>query len=320
MVSIPDPISDIFELSNNLIRGNPSNPNLQGFGAPIPPSQGGAGVRQSRVLNGRDAVNTRNIVKWFVPEIGIIEMYINPQSIKYNFKKHISNQRTKGGYILQYWGEELSSLSIQGTTGSSGVEGINVLEDIYRAEQLAYDPFALTLASERDADNDDFSFLGDNALDTVGNLTGFDEGFTDLIANSLESGNVNSTRAKPTLASLAFSVEMYWSGWVFRGYFMDFSIDERANNVGLFDYSMTFIVTQKRGFRQNFLGHHRSPTNGPSNSDPEFGTPYSYGELVSEYIAPTQRNSKSKTVSLEDSLKTGASLISSGIRSFTSIF
>jgi hypothetical protein len=69
---------------------------------------------------------------------------------------------------------------------------------------------------------------------------------------------------------------MYWSGWVFRGYFADFRIEERADNLGLFNYSMNFVYTQKRGYRTNFLAWHRSPTNGPSDSDPEFGTPYSY--------------------------------------------
>ena len=42
---------------------------------------------------------------------------------------------------------------------------------------------------------------------------------------------------------------------------------------------MTFVATQKRGYRLNFLGWHRSPTTGPSNSDPEFGASYSYSEL-----------------------------------------
>ena len=58
-------------------------------------------------------------------------MYINPQQMNIDEKKVIKQQRTKGGYIIQYWGEELTTLNISGTTGSAGVEGINVLYEIY---------------------------------------------------------------------------------------------------------------------------------------------------------------------------------------------
>ena len=53
----------------------------------------------------------------------------------------------------------------------------------------------------------------------------------------------------PTLASLAFGVEMYWGGEVFRGYFTHFSVTESADKLGLFDYDMGFVVTQRRGLR-----------------------------------------------------------------------
>ena len=51
----------------------------------------------------------------------------------------------------------LSILDITGTTGTSGIEGINVLYDIYRNEQLAFDPFALFLAAKNNQD----TFAGD---------------------------------------------------------------------------------------------------------------------------------------------------------------
>lgn len=85
------------------------------------------------------AVN-RQLILWEVPHLGAnvyIQMYINPQNIQITSTKDISEVRTKGGYFLQYWGEKFDEISIGGNTGSSGIEGINVLRDIYRSEQLA---------------------------------------------------------------------------------------------------------------------------------------------------------------------------------------
>ncbi len=211
-------------------------------------------------------------MRWMVPEQPIVEMYINPQSVQYSHSKQITEQRTKGGYVLQYWGENLSGLTIQGTTGTSGIEGINVLYDIYRNEQLMFDHNALFLQAQRDKQEQEEllpSFSADNLLGDVGSLLlGSDEEQTGL-----------GTRSRPSLASMAFSVELYWSGEVYRGFFKDFQVNEAANNLGLFDYTINYKVTQKRGFRQNFLGWHRSATNGPSNSNPIYGTPHSFGTL-----------------------------------------
>lgn len=280
---------------------------IPGFGAPA-----------INTTYGKDAVLKRNMVRWFVPETGIIEMYINPQAITYQYKKSITAPRTRGGFALQYWGEELGSLAITGTTGSSGVEGINVLYDIYRAEQNAFDPYALAIASANDIEGDIIgstfeSFLGQNGsiLDSIsGNVS-------NLVSNAIESGSPTTTRSKPTLASLAFSVEMYWSGWVFRGFFEDFRVEESADRLGLFNYSMNFKVTQRRGYRANFLAWHRDPRKGPSNSDPEFGAPYSYSTLVSEYATPRTLTTDNDIVTLSDVLQSGGSLIDSTLGATT---
>lgn len=320
MPTFPKPITDTFEAANRTLRGGSNTP-LPGFiGSTIPSS---ASNPADRLLPAdRPAVFTRNLVQWFVPETGVVEMYVNPQSISYQFKKHITNQRTKGGYLLQYWGEDLTQLSIQGTTGSSGIEGINVLHDIYRSEQISFDPYALALASDRDAElNDQFSFLGDFPDDSLGGLlTGFGESFTDLVSNAIETGETAATRAQPTLASLAFSVEMYYSGWVFRGYFTDFRIDERADRLGLFDYSITFMVTQRRGVRPNFLAWHRQP-NGPSNTDPVFGRPYSYAGLATEQPSVPGRQNQNDGITIADALlQPLEGLVGAASRGFSSIF
>lgn len=257
----PTSPSDLFETGALL--------GAQDARANVPPTPSGLGTRQSRVPNYRAGVSRRKLMRWLVPEQPIVQMYMNPQQVSYQYKKQVTETRTKGGYILQYWGEEITGLNIQGTTGSSGIEGINVLQDVYRNEQLMFDPYALFLQAEQEkADEEDFSdFLGLGGLNEL-----------DALLNPTTTATPPS-RNKPTLASMAFTVELYWSGEVYRGYFKDFTVNESAQNIGLFDYTISFRATQKRGFRINFFPWHRSATYGPSDSRID-GVPHSFGPRI----------------------------------------
>ncbi len=274
MPLLPLEPSDLFESAGRILG---SAAEAIGFSGTTPPTISGYGTRQSRIVNNRPAVNTRNLMRWLVPEQPIVEMYINPQSVSYDYSKQITEQRTKGGFVLQYWGENIIGLTISGTTGTSGIEGINVLNDIYRNEQLMFDPYALFLQAQRDKQEQEELLP---VLPNTG-ITGVaaDIGALLLGTDQAQAGLPTSTRSRPSLASMAFSVELYWSGEVYRGFFKDFKVTESANNLGLFDYVITYRATQKRGFRQNFLGWHRSATNGPSNSNPIYGTPHSFSGI-----------------------------------------
>jgi len=278
-------VDSSFSISQGSVRGGTSGDAAGFTGLDKLPSPSGTQVRQASLPNLRTGTARRNIVRWFLPETGIVEMYVNPQSIKYTDKKHIpSPTRTRGGYLIQYWGEELTTISISGTTGSSGVEGINVLYDVYRNEQVSMDALAIAAAAAREkqqSQNMLSSTLGSgNALQGIGTALGVGvDSFFDQVNNVIQSGNIDPATPKPTLASNAFQTEMYWSGWVFRGFFTSMSVDESADKLGLFNYSMEFTSTQKRGLRLNFMPWHRSAVNGPSNSDPANGPPYSFGNL-----------------------------------------
>ncbi len=251
-----------------------SQQSLDGFKPDSVPSASGFGTRQVRLDNNRNAVSARKIMHWLIPEGPIIQMYMNPQQVRYNYKKDIFPQRTKGGFLIQYWGEALTQLNISGTTGTSGIEGINVLFDLYRNEQLAFDPFALFQAAKQQQDSLAGEIFG------VGSALSSGGSFLDALTGASQQPGTSSAQQPPTLGSLAITVELFWSGEVYRGFFTDFSVTERADNLGLFDYDINFTVTQKRGFRQNFLGWHRSAVSGPSNSNPEFGRPYSFKGLL----------------------------------------
>jgi hypothetical protein len=237
---------------------------------------------ESKVHNFRPATNVRNIMHWLIPQGPVVQMYINPQNISYNYKKGITPTRTKGGYTIQYWGEELTVLNISGTTGTSGIEGINVLEDLYRNEQVQFDPYALYLQSQINQSNQSPSlstlFGSPSPSASPGSSPG--ASIAGALLGAAQQIAAPSSQQPPTLASLAMTVEMYWSGEVYRGFFTSFTVRESVDHLGMFFYDLSFSVTQKRGFRSNFLPWHRSPNNGPSNSDPQFGTPYSFGTLT----------------------------------------
>jgi hypothetical protein len=235
------------------------------LGATAPPPNG---LPFTQITPGVDSVITRNIITWFVPQYGTVEMFINPQNIKYNHSKQINKERTKGGFTLQYWGENLSTLNIDGTTGSSGIEGINMLYEIYRAEQYAFDTVGITLAANN-ASADLSNGLSQGIGGALSQVVGSPPSAGGLLGGILgldSPNNMLSVRNIPTLASLAFSVQMYYNGWSYQGYFNGMSITEKADNF-LLDYSMEFVVTQRSGYRTNYFPWHNSPVSGASSYD-----------------------------------------------------
>lgn len=260
-----------------------------GFLLPATFSADGTGLPFNKVPSYKSSQMKRNIMTWFIPEFGIVRMYVNPSRIQYNHKKLINKDRTKGGFTLQYWGEELDVLNISGTTGSSGIEGINVLYEIYRAEQYAFDGVALTLAANNasaDIANNLVNGLGGMLGGAINGLFGGDPSSPTATAAGagllggilgLDSPN-NTLSAKniPSLAQLAFTVEMYYNGWVHRGYFENMNVTESADNF-LFQYDMNFVVTQRRGYRVNYFPWSKSAKDGPS----QYTTPNAFSGNVS---------------------------------------
>lgn len=277
-------------INNNkpLDQAQASNFKSDGFLVPAAYSADGTGLPSSKVPDYKEAQFKRNIITWFIPEFGVVRMYVNPQSISYVDRKLITKDRTKGGYSLQYWGEDLTTINMAGTTGSSGIEGINVLHEIYRAEQFAFDGTGLTLAA-----NNASADIANNLINGAGGAIG--QGINSLLGGTnsqvaaasgagllggvlgLDSPN-NTLSAKniPSLAQLAFTVEMYYAGWIYRGFFENMTVNERADSFML-DYQITFVATQRRGYRVNRFGWERSP-NQPS----EYASPNSFsGNIIS---------------------------------------
>jgi hypothetical protein len=253
-----------------------------GFLLASSPTANGNGLPYTQITPQVPGQITRNIITWFVPQFGTVQMYINPQNITYAHKKLINKDKTKGGYTLQYWGEELDTLNISGTTGSSGVEGINALYEIYRAEQYAFDAVGVSLAANNaaaDVSNNVSVGLGGAIGQLIGGTTlssGVNSaGILGGIVGIDSPDNSLSARNIPTLASLAFGVEMYYNGWVYRGFFENMTVIERADNF-LMDYQMTFTAVQRRGYRTNYFPWQQTPIYGAS----QYTTPTSFNGNV----------------------------------------
>jgi hypothetical protein len=231
-----------------------------------------------------DARRNRQLIMWRVPGRGFVKMYMNPQQLQIQEKKIIQKERTKGGYVIQYWGEELPTIKIDGNTGAAGIEGINILRDVYRAEQLAFQQVEQTLADRlNSAMGTSLSSLAGTAADQgLGSAAG------KLISDAL--GGAQNPPLLPTLGSLAIGIELYYQGWVFKGFFEDFSVTESVSQgVGFFTYNMTFTVVDRRGLRLNFAPWHRSPISAGTNQNPggythsdAQNTPMSFGGIKEE--------------------------------------
>lgn len=48
----------------------------------------------------------------------IFEFYVNPTRVTPNFQKLITEMRTRGGWEIQHWGEALTDISVEGTSGA----------------------------------------------------------------------------------------------------------------------------------------------------------------------------------------------------------
>jgi len=186
----------------------------------------------------------RQIMTWRLPNGSSVQMYINPENFQVRESKQISSVRTKGGFVMQYWGDNLTQLTLSGTTGSSGIRGIQALRDIYRAENKAFELVAITQTRDLvDAIQNGFD------LNTAG----------DALRTVSEKLSERNFILRPSLASLALSVMLFYQGVQYRGFFTEFSMTESISKLGLFDYNMTFMVTETRGNRKNFMAWHKEP-------------------------------------------------------------
>jgi len=226
----------------------------------------------------QDAILGRSLVRWYSPVFGYVDMYINPETLNISESKSLTQTRTKAGFILQYAGENLTEISVSGTTGSSGVEGINVLHSVYRSEHIGFTGIADQLEQEyaQQIINNTAANVADAALSFVG--------ADQQIIGAIGSSALNfSNQPFPSLASLAAAIELRFQGVTYRGYFTSFSFSEQAGSPGLFDYNISFTAYATLGQRHNFMPWHRQPV-GPADSNRKDNFTFANGIQESQRI------------------------------------
>ena len=243
--------------------------------------------------------NTNNGIYWDKKRL-----YVNPDSFNISNSKIIRESQTKGGFMVQYWGEQLTTVELRGTTGSAGIEGINIIKDIYRHEQLqiskvieerdrmlAQEAIDQSINSYKNLNNKGLGVAASEVADTLltgGSITNLVEGFVstvESIVNIFDSGNADYTPAMtpstPTLAAFATNIQMYHDGIFYRGYFQNFGYNESSEKPGIFDYNLSFKCTRLYGDRKNFMPWHRDPLDYSGNTIPADNSGVSKGTYPS---------------------------------------
>ena len=178
---------------------------------------------------------------WELYDGTMVEMYVNPQNVSIQSNKKITQGRTKGGFVVQYWGEELITMSLNGTTGSSGIEGIELLYDVYQSELL---PAA--------------------RLDELRNMQ---NGYHDVATKTGVNPGANGDKAllgkvrRSDLVSRATQVCLWYGNFKrYYGFFQSFNIQEAAANPGEYIYALTFMIWKTVGRDRNYMPWHRTPS------------------------------------------------------------
>lgn len=206
----------------------------------------------------------------------VVPLYINPSSIQTNYAKNIAETQTIGGFIIQYWGDKITTMSIGGTTGSGGIDAINILHQVYKAEQIQFKKILLKrqvelavkikeaeAASQKTGTVDTLE-----ALDQVlfnGAFSNFANGVSetmDFFKSAVAGNDVSSSspvRLLPTMSAFAVSLDMHFQGKVFRGYIEAMSVTENGTSPGHFDYTIQFKSLKEYGERTNFMPWHINP-------------------------------------------------------------
>ena len=106
---------------------------------------------------------------------------------------------------------------------------------------------------------------------------------------------IQRTVLHPSLGAYAVSMDIYFQGERFRGYFANFTVSERATTPGLFDYNFEFVVTKRMGKRTNFMPWHRTPVDATGQPIPaaipagKGSIDFTYGDKGVQTIAGTDR-------------------------------
>lgn len=181
-----------------------------------------------------------------------LELLVNPSTWNINFKKRAKRYKTRRAWIEEYWGDEITEITAEGTTGGFSLHPLVHPE----AERRRRDQVLAGLFSRRGVrgpqDASEFGFVREAAADRD---TEAYQRFRDLLALYKNNGALydkegaiirSDERVKPPQESRG-SLLMSFRGGLFEGYFSEFNYTEDvAANPFLFNIGFTFKALKVR--------------------------------------------------------------------------
>ena len=133
-------------------------------------------------------------------------LHVNPQNMDFSYDKLIDRTQTKGGFVEQHFGEELSSISASGSTGAfvSVQDGVTTYN---RRDTIAYRKIMQ---------------------------------LKDVFKNN---GSVYDDKGRVKFRG---KIRIIFGGGIYDGFFTDFSISESADEPFNFQVSWSFTVEKER--------------------------------------------------------------------------
>lgn len=145
----------------------------------------------------------------------MLVMHVNPQNFNENHTKKIERIQTRGGFVEQHWGDELSEVSADGSTGAF-VNLYTGLSSVLRQQTIAWDRY---------------------------------QDLYDLFHNN---GSVHDPNGNIVLQG---NVMLLYDKGTYLGYFRAFDVEETADSPFAFKVNWTFkvqeVILRIPGFVQN---------------------------------------------------------------------
>jgi len=145
-----------------------------------------------------------------------LTMIINPANLSLNYSALINETRTLGGFVQEFWGEQLTSLSASGQTALFINEGEGITNENLRDTE-SYNNFIRLLNIYKSNGKE---YRDERTKETL------------------------ASKANPNRIVRFATVIMTYFGKEYHGYFENFTFKEDASKPFYFDYDFSFKITR----------------------------------------------------------------------------
>lgn len=165
----------------------------------------------------------KQVISWRI--IGLVSlpptltMMINPSNLDLNYTQLVNETRTLGGFIQEFWGEQLTTLSASGQTA------------------MFYDEGGITNKNSR------ISESYQNFIRLVNIYKNNGKDYQQIPSNYTEQAKKVASQNPNSIKSFG-AVVMTYMGKEYEGYFESFSFKEMAEKPYNFEYDFSFKIVR----------------------------------------------------------------------------